>query len=179
MMLANKKFLTLHVSTHLSLSEAIKKVKKERIIKIIKLGVNHFKNLGKNNPKIGICGLNPHAGENGIFGNEEINEIIPAIKYARQEDINVSDPISADTIFRDANQGEYDIIIAQYHDQGHIPVKLLAFDSSINVSLGLPIIRTSVDHGTAFNIAWTNKAKSKNMVAAILYACRMLNFKKK
>ncbi len=177
MMLANKKFLTLHVSTHLSLLEAIKKVKKNRIIEIIRIGNNHLKNLGKNNPSIGVCGLNPHAGEKGIFGKEEINEIIPAIKLAKKEGMNITGPISADVIFRDAVDGKYDLIIAQYHDQGHIPVKLLAFDSSINVSLGLPIIRTSVDHGTAFDIAWKNKARSKNMIISILYACRMINFK--
>ncbi len=173
MALSTKKVLTVHVSTHLSLLNAIKQVKKARILEAIELSCNHLKMLGIKNPSIGVCGLNPHAGENGIFGEEEISEIIPAINQAKEKGFNVKGPISGDIIFRDALRGVYQIVIAQYHDQGHIPIKLLSFDSAINVTLGLPIIRTSVDHGTAYDIAWQNKAKFSNMICAILHAYRI------
>ncbi len=175
LMLANKKFSTLHVTYHKSLKEAIKLIKKEKIIDVINIGYNHMLKINKIRPRIAVCGLNPHAGENGIFGSEEINEIIPAIEHFKKKGMNIVGPISPDTIFREANQNKFDLVIANYHDQGHIPVKLLYFDQSVNVTLGVPFIRTSVDHGTAFDIAYKNKASAKNMLTAILYALKMSN----
>ena len=131
--------------------------------------------INKTEPRIAVCGLNPHAGENGIFGSEEINEIIPAIEYLKKKGLNVAGPISPDIIFRKAVQKKFDLVIANYHDQGHIPVKLLYFDQSVNVTLGVPFIRTSVDHGTAFDIAYKNKGRAINMLNAIFYALRMSN----
>ena len=114
--------------------------------------------LGIERPRIAVAGLNPHAGEGGLFGDEEEREVVPAIEAARARGLDVSDPQPPDTVFLRAVNGAYDVVVAMYHDQGHIPMKLLAFDSGVNVSIGLPIIRTSVDHGTAFDIAGTGKA---------------------
>ena len=124
-------------------------------------------------PRIAVAGLNPHCGEGGIFGSEEIEQINAAVELARKEGIDVKGPISGDTVFYRALKGEFDLVVAQYHDQGHIPTKLIAFDTTVNVSLGLPIRRTSVDHGTAFDIAWTGKADHINMKSAIAYAKMM------
>ena len=132
--------------------------------------------INKTKPRIAVCGLNPHAGENGIFGSEEINEIIPAVKLLKKKGLNLVGPISPVIIFRKAVEKKFDLVIANYHDQGHIPVKLLYFDQSVNVTLGVPFIRTSVDHGTAFDIAYKNKASAKNMLTAIFYALKMINF---
>ena len=175
LMLANKIFSTLHVTCHQSLLEAIKLIKKEKIIEVINIGHEHMLKVNKTEPRIAVCGLNPHAGENGIFGSEEINEIIPAVELLKKKGLNIVGPISPDIIFREAVEKKYDLVIANYHDQGHIPVKLLYFDQSVNVTLGVPFIRTSVDHGTAFDIAYKNKASAKNMLNAIFYALRMSN----
>ena len=174
LMLANKKFSTLHVTCHMSLSNAIKVINKDRVLETILIGHNHLKKLGKKHPKLAICGLNPHAGEDGIFGKEEINILKPAVLNAQKLNIDIIGPISSDVIFREALAGEFDMIIANYHDQGHIPVKLLYFDQSVNVTLGVPFIRTSVDHGTAFDISFKNQARARNMVAAIIYALKMI-----
>ena len=175
LMLANKIFSTLHVTCHKSLKEAIKLIKKEKIVEVISIGHKHMLKINKTEPRIAVCGLNPHAGENGIFGSEEINEIIPAVKLLKKKGLNIVGPISPDIIFRQAVEKKYDLVIANYHDQGHIPVKLLYFDQSVNVTLGVPFIRTSVDHGTAFDIAYKNKASAKNMLNAIFYALKMSN----
>ena len=175
-MLANKIFSTLHVTCHKSLLEAIKLIKKEKIIEVINIGREHMLKVNKTEPRIAVCGLNPHAGENGIFGSEEINEIIPAVELLKKKGLNIVGPISPDIIFREAVEKKFDLVIANYHDQGHIPVKLLYFDQSVNVTLGVPFIRTSVDHGTAFDIAYKNKASAKNMLNAIFYALKMSNF---
>ena len=175
LMLANKIFSTLHVTCHKSLLEAIKLIKKEKIIEVINIGHKHMLKFNKTEPRIAVCGLNPHAGENGIFGSEEINEIIPAVQLLKKKGLNIVGPISPDIIFREAVEKKFDLIIANYHDQGHIPVKLLYFDQSVNVTLGVPFIRTSVDHGTAFDIAYKNKASAKNMLKAIFYALKMSN----
>ena len=177
LMLSNKKFSTLHITCHMPLLNAIKSITQKKVQDVIKVGYNHLIRLGKNFPKIAICGLNPHAGEEGLFGKEEIEILKPAILNAQKEGINIVGPISPDIIFRDANKGKYDLVIANYHDQGHIPVKLIYFDQSVNVTLGVPFIRTSVDHGTAFDISYTNKARARNMVAAILYALKMVDSK--
>ena len=176
LMLANKIFSTLHVTCHKSLKEAIKLIKKEKIVEVISIGHKHMLKVHKTEPRIAVCGLNPHAGENGIFGSEEINEIIPAVKLLKKKGLNIVGPISPDIIFREAVEKKFDLVIANYHDQGHIPVKLLYFDQSVNVTLGVPFIRTSVDHGTAFDIAYKNKASAKNMLNAIFYALKMSNF---
>ena len=143
----------------------------------IEAGHAHFRELGYENPRIAVAGLNPHCGEGGIFGDEEQTRIAPAIKAARDEGIDVQGPISGDTVFYRALKGEFDLVVAQYHDQGHIPTKLIAFDETVNVSLGLPIRRTSVDHGTAFDIAWKGVANNTNMKSAIAYARRMADNK--
>ena len=175
LMLANKIFSTLHVTCHKSLLEAIKLITKEKIIEVINIGHKHMLKINKTEPRIAVCGLNPHAGENGIFGSEEINEIIPAVELLKKKGLNIVGPISPDIIFREAVKKKFDLVIANYHDQGHIPVKLLYFDQSVNVTLGVPFIRTSVDHGTAFDIAYKNKASAKNMLNAIFYALKMSN----
>ncbi len=177
LMLANKKFSTLHITCHMSLVEAIKNISKTNIKQAVKVGYDHMKKIGKKSPKIAICGLNPHAGEDGLFGKEEVNILKPAVLTCQNMGINIVGPISSDIIFREANSGKYDLVIANYHDQGHIPVKLIYFDQSVNVTLGVPFIRTSVDHGTAFDIAYKNKARARNMVAAILYALKMIKSK--
>lgn len=173
MLLASESLSTLHVSTHVSLREAIERVTPERIIATVEAGHAHLVALGMREPRIAVAGLNPHCGEGGIFGDEDSRCIAPAVEQLRQRGFVVSGPISADTVFYRASQGEFDLVIAQYHDQGHIPVKLIAFDTTVNVSLGLPLQRTSVDHGTAFDIAWQGKADATNMASAIAYARRL------
>ena len=177
LMLANKIFSTLHVTCHKSLKEAIKLITKEKIVEVINIGYKHMLKVKKTEPRIAVCGLNPHAGENGIFGTEEINEIIPAVEFLKTKGLNIVGPISPDIIFREAVKKKFDLVIANYHDQGHIPVKLLYFDQSVNVTLGVPFIRTSVDHGTAFDIAYKNRASAKNMLNAIFYALKMSNIR--
>src|SRR5690606_6570997 len=129
--------------------------------------------VGYERPRIAVAGLNPHCGENGLFGDEDMKHILPAVEQAKAEGIDVAGPISADTVYYRAYNGAFDLVVAEYHDQGHIPMKLVAFDTTVNVSLGLPIDRTSVDHGTAFDIAGTGKANHVNMLAAIAYARRL------
>lgn len=170
MLLWSDKLKTIHVSTHVSLKQAIDRVKKERIVEVSKLANDTLIKAGYNNPKIAIAGLNPHAGENGLFGDEEIKEIIPAIEELRKENINVEGPIAPDTVFLKCLKGQYDLVVAMYHDQGHIPLKLLDFDGGVNVTVGLPIIRTSVDHGTAFDIAGSNSANPNSLIASIKLA---------
>ncbi|WP_321329523.1 4-hydroxythreonine-4-phosphate dehydrogenase PdxA [uncultured Ilyobacter sp.] len=167
MLLYDEKLSTIHVSTHVSLKEAIKRTKKERVEEVIRLADKTFRKLGLKNPKIAVAGLNPHSGENGLFGMEEIEEIIPAINSSISKGINVEGPIPPDTVFLKAVEGNYDVVVAMYHDQGHIPLKLLGFNSGVNVTVGLPIIRTSVDHGTAFEIAGENIANEESMINAI------------
>jgi 4-hydroxythreonine-4-phosphate dehydrogenase len=173
MLLASEKLSTIHVSTHVSLAGALQRVTVDREVATIRVGNAHLKRLGIAQPRIAVAGLNPHSGENGLFGTEEIEYIKPAIKIAQGESINVTGPVSGDTVFYRAMQGEFDLVVAQYHDQGHIPTKLIAFDTTINVSLGLPILRVSVDHGTAFDIAWKGIARHQNINATIAYARRL------
>ncbi len=175
MLLRSKNLTTILTSTHVPLSAAILSCNKDRVIETIRAGNHHLQKIGNEKPKLAVAGLNPHSGENGIFGQEEILHIEPAITQARSEGINVSGPYPADTIFHRASQGEFDLVVAQYHDQGLIPIKLIDFENAINVTLGLPIHRTSVDHGTAFDIAWRGVAKDSSMMAAIRYAQMMAN----
>ena len=173
MLLAGDKLNAIHVTTHMSLVNAAEKPGVERVLATIRAGDKHFRELGIEQPRIAVAGLNPHCGEGGIFGTEEAERITPAVEAANKEGINVQGPISGDTVFYRALKGEFDLVVAQYHDQGHIPTKLIAFDETVNVSLGLPIRRTSVDHGTAFDIAWKGVADNTNMKSAIAYARRM------
>jgi 4-hydroxythreonine-4-phosphate dehydrogenase len=166
-----------HVSTHVALSEAIARVTPQRVEEVIQLAHDACRSLGIAEPRIAVAGLNPHASEGGIFGNEEAESLVPAIAAARARGLNVSDPQPPDTVFLRATKGHYDIVVAQYHDQGHIPMKLLAFDSGVNVSYGLPVIRTSVDHGTAFDIAGKGIASETSMLAAIDVAVQMVRAK--
>jgi len=174
MLLYDKKLSVIHVSTHVSLLEAITMLKRERIEKVIRMAHDSMKRLCQGMPRIAVAGINPHAGENGLFGNEEIKEIIPAVKNMKEKGINVEGPFPPDTIFLQTVQGKYDIVVAMYHDQGHIPLKLIGFNSGVNVSVGLPFIRTSVDHGTAFEIAWQGKANENSISEAIKLAVKLV-----
>ena len=174
MLLVGPNLKVVHVSTHVALTEAIRRVTRQRVEDVIDIAHQSCVALGVPDPLIAIAGLNPHAGEGGLFGVEESREIQPAIEAARARGLRVTDPQPPDTVFLRATKGEFDIIVAMYHDQGHIPMKLLAFDSGVNVSVGLPIIRTSVDHGTAFDIAGLGIAREESMLAAIDVGVRMV-----
>jgi 4-hydroxythreonine-4-phosphate dehydrogenase len=172
-MLASDQLIVTHVTTHVSLREAIARVKKDRICKILKLTNDALHRL-KEKPRIAVAGLNPHAGENGLFGDEEICEIRPAIQWARDQKMPVEGPFPPDTLFYMAvRQHKFDAIVCMYHDQGHVPLKLLDFEGGVNVALGLPIIRTSVDHGTAFDIAGQGIASTSSFIKALDFAVRM------
>jgi 4-hydroxythreonine-4-phosphate dehydrogenase len=173
MLLGSPKLRAIHVSTHVSVGEAVKRVKQDRVLATIKAANDHLKQLGINEPRIGVCGLNPHAGENRLFGSEDEDEIRPACEEAFAEGINAVGPLPADSGFRQAYEGRWDVMVVMYHDQGHVPMKLIAFDEGVNVTVGLPIIRTSVDHGTAFDIAGQGIANPANMKSAIDYAYRL------
>lgn len=177
MLLASERMSVIHVSTHVALRGAIERAKTQRILETIRAGHAHFKRIGIE-ARIAVAGLNPHCGENGLFGTEDDEQIAPAVVLARAEGINAVGPVSADTVFHKAYNGGFDLVVAQYHDQGHIPMKLVAFDTTVNVSLGLPIDRTSVDHGTAFDIAGTGKADHGNMHHAIAYAKKLAGTEK-
>jgi 4-hydroxythreonine-4-phosphate dehydrogenase len=174
MLLTGPGLRVVHVSTHVALEEAVRRVRRDRVLEVIRLAHQGCTALGIAAPRIGVAGLNPHAGEGGLFGDQEAREIAPAIEAARAEGLDVSDPQPPDTVFLRATRGAYDIVVAMYHDQGHIPMKLLAFDEGVNVSLGLPIIRTSVDHGTAFDIAGTGQARETSLLAAIDVALQII-----
>ncbi len=174
MLLVGEGLRVVHVSTHVSLAEAIRRVTPERVGQTIDLAQRACLALGIPHPRIAVAGLNPHAGEGGMFGDEEQRFILPAVEAARSRGLNVSDPLPPDTVFLRARNGEFDIVVAMYHDQGHIPMKLLAFDQGVNVSFGLPIIRTSVDHGTAFDITGTGLAREDSLLAAIAVAVQMI-----
>jgi 4-hydroxythreonine-4-phosphate dehydrogenase len=173
MMLASGDFRVFHVSTHVSLRGAIERAKKVRVLQVIELAYREIQRMGVMEPHLAVAGLNPHAGENGLFGEEEIHEIGPAVEEAQSRGWNVSGPISPDTVFARAKRGDFDGVIAMYHDQGHIPFKMTEFELGVNVTVGLPIIRTSVDHGTAYDIAGKGIADPKNMVQAIMLAADM------
>ncbi len=173
MLLASERLKVIHVSTHVSLNDAIKRATTQRVLDTIRAGHRHLQRIGFANPRIAVAGLNPHCGEHGLFGNEDEDQIAPAVAMAQAEGINAQGPISADTVFYRAHSGAFDLVVAQYHDQGHIPIKLVAFDTTVNVSVELPIDRTSVDHGTAFDIAGKGIANHVNLNSAIAYA-RML-----
>lgn len=173
MMLASDKLIVTHVSTHVSMLEAIKSVKKDRIYNVINLTNDALKGM-LDNPRIAVAGLNPHAGEGGSFGREDLEEIKPAVEQAQQEGILAEGPIAPDTVFLKAYKKQYDAVVCMYHDQGHIPMKLLDFEGGVNVTLGLKVIRTSVDHGTAFDIAYKGIASERSLVEAFRFAVNMI-----
>lgn len=173
MLLYDKKLSVIHVSTHVSLLEAIMGLKRERIEKVIELADISMKKLCGDAPRIAVAGINPHSGENGLFGQEELKEIIPAISNMKAKGLNVEGPIPPDTVFLQAVNGKFDVVVAMYHDQGHIPLKLLGFNSGVNITAGLPFIRTSVDHGTAFEIAWKGIANEESMTSAIKLSTKL------
>jgi len=162
-----------HITGHLSLAEAIAAVKKDRIVDSVHIGCDALRRLGISSPRIAVAGLNPHAGEGGAFGREEIEEIAPAVAECREAGICCDGPFPPDTVFRKMRDGEYHMVIAMYHDQGHIPLKLTAMDEGVNVTLGIPIVRTSVDHGTAFDIAGTGAAREQSLLSAIRLAAQL------
>jgi 4-hydroxythreonine-4-phosphate dehydrogenase len=189
MLLVEDKLKVIHVSTHVSLRKACDLVKKERILEVIELLYNGMNSLGETNLKIGVAGLNPHAGDSGLFGTEDDEEILPAVEEAKLMGFNVEGPIPPDTLFAKAATGAYGGVVAMYHDQGHIPFKLAGFKwdpekkqmesvKGVNITLGLPIIRTSVDHGTAFEIAGKGVASPDAMLLAIESAVQLSRYRK-
>ncbi len=161
-----------HITSHMSMADAIAAVEPERIAKSIRIGHDALVRLGLKRRAIAVAALNPHAGEARAFGDEDQDKILPAIDTCRAEGIDCSGPHPADTLFRRMHEGEFDLVVAMYHDQGHIPVKLIAMDEGVNVTLGIPIIRTSVDHGTAYDIAGTGQARELSLLAAIELAAQ-------
>lgn len=190
MLLVDEGFAVIHVTTHVSLRQACDLIKKQRVLDVIHLIDRGLNDIGIEQPRIGVAGLNPHSGDGGLFGTEEIEEIGPAIDSAKAEGINVTGPVPPDTLFSLAKGGKFDGCVAMYHDQGHIPFKLMGFDwdqknqsmksvKGVNITLGLPIIRTSVDHGTAFEIAGKGIASPDALFHAIEYAIKLTKSKKK
>ena len=188
MMLVSDELRVIHATTHVSMRNACDLIKKKRLITVINLADNAMKLIGIENPRIGVAGLNPHSSENGLFGNEEKDEIIPAIEEAKKLGVIAEGPVPPDTVFVKALAGQYDIVVAMYHDQGHIPLKLTGFKldaltnkytsiSGINCTVGLPIIRTSVDHGTAFGKAGEGRANEGSLIDAIRLAVKMAKTK--
>jgi 4-hydroxythreonine-4-phosphate dehydrogenase len=186
MLLMGRELKVIHVTTHVSLRRVPDLVTRERVLETIRLARQTMTGLGKPNARIAVAGLNPHAGEDGLFGDEERTVIVPAIEAARADGMTVIGPLPADTLFSRARGGEFDIVVAMYHDQGHIPVKTLGFNydeqtkkwtglSGVNVTVGLPFLRVSVDHGTAFDRAWKGIANPESMIEAIDVAVEMLS----
>jgi 4-hydroxythreonine-4-phosphate dehydrogenase len=184
MLLMGRELRVIHVTTHVSLRRVPDLVTRDRVLRTIRLAQRTLAELGRPRGRIAVAGLNPHAGEDGLFGDEEQREIIPAVEAARAEGMDVTGPLPADTLFSRARGGEFDIVVAMYHDQGHVPVKTLGFNydeatkrwtglSGVNVTVGLPFLRVSVDHGTAFDRAWKGTANHESMLEAIEVAVRM------
>src|ERR1700754_847617 len=173
MMLTALKLRVVHVTTHVGIRKMLERVTTERVLTTIRLAPAAPRDMGIDKPTVGVAGLNPHAGEGGLFGDEEAQVITPAIEQAKAEGIAASGPWHADTLFRRAVAGDFDVAIAMYHDQGHIAVKVLGFETGVNATIGLPIVRTSVDHGTAFDIAGTGKAGADSLVEAITVGAAM------
>jgi 4-hydroxythreonine-4-phosphate dehydrogenase len=173
MMLAGGPLRVILVTIHTSLRSVPKKISKNSVLRTIRLAKKACGMMGIERPRIAVAGLNPHAGEAGLFGREEIEEIIPAVKEATKEGIEALGPFPPDTVFNKAYKGEFDIVVCMYHDQGLIPLKMIAFEAGVNVTVGLPIIRTSPDHGTAYDIAWKGIANPSSIIEAIKLAARL------
>lgn len=173
MVLYTDRLKVIHVTTHIALRKFLDTLNRERVETVTGMADTFLKRVGFDNPRIAVAGVNPHAGENGLFGDEEIKIVGPAVQAMKAEGLNVSGPCPPDTVFLQCYEGQYDIVVAMYHDQGHIPLKLLGFHNGVNITAGLPFIRTSADHGTAFDIAWTGKAKSESMAISIQLAMQL------
>lgn len=174
MMLSAPNLKVIHVTTHVGILDAVKLINPERVYHVIKLAHDTLQKAGITAPKIAVCGINPHAGENGLFGyGEEEEKVIPGVEKAQGEGVDVVGPLPADTLFFRAVRGDFDIVVAMYHDQGHGPVKVLGLDAGVNITVGLPIIRTSVDHGTAFDIAGKGIADEKSLMEAMRQAVEL------
>lgn len=174
MMLMTEGLRVVHVTTHIGLIDAIERIDPPLVERTIRRGIDALALIGLDRPRVGVCGINPHAGENGLFGrNEEAEKIAPALEGLRAAGHHVEGPLPADTLFYLAHKGKYDLVVAMYHDQGHGPVKVLGLEAGVNVTVGLPIIRTSVDHGTAFDIAGEGSADPLSLEVAILRAAEM------
>ena len=174
MMLSSPRLRVVHVTTHIGLLDAIEKIEPGLVQRTIARAHTALIRSGISNPRIGVCAINPHAGENGLFGRgEEASKIKPAVAACNHLGWKVTGPLPADTLFYLAQRGDFDVVIAMYHDQGHGPIKVLGLESGVNITLGLPVIRTSVDHGTAFDIAGTGKADERSMVEAIHQAAQL------
>ena len=176
-MLITGQLRVVHVTRHVPLREVADLITAERVLDAVRVTHSGMSDLGFEHPRVGVAGLNPHNGDNGLMGDEEIVAIGPAVEQARNEGIEATGPIPADSIFFRALRGEFDVVVAMYHDQGHIPIKTHGFERSVTLTLGLPIIRTSVDHGTAFDIAWQGKADPTSMVEAIQLAAALVQRK--
>lgn len=171
MMLSTPKLKVTHVTTHMGLLDAIQRIEPGLVERTIQRAHDALVRAGNPTPRIGVCGINPHAGENGLFGHgEEESKIAPAVDACRRQGMRVEGPLPADTLFYLAQRGDYDMVIAMYHDQGHGPVKVLGLEAGVNITIGLPVVRTSVDHGTAFDIAGTGKADERSMLEALRQA---------
>lgn len=174
MMLSTPKVKVIHVTTHIGLIDAIRKIEPGLVERTVRRGHEAMKRAGVAHPRIGVCAINPHAGENGLFGyGEEAEKIVPAIEKLQADGIDARGPLPADTAFFLAGRGDYDLIVAMYHDQGHGPVKVLGIEAGVNITVGLPVIRTSVDHGTAFDIAGKGTADVRSMIEALRQAAEM------
>jgi 4-hydroxythreonine-4-phosphate dehydrogenase len=171
MLLMTEKLRVIHVTVHIGLLDAIARIEPGLVERTILRGHGVLERAGLSRKKIGVCGINPHAGENGLFGRgEEAEKIVPAIQSCRAQGCDVEGPLPADTLFYRAARGDFDLVVAMYHDQGHGPVKVLGLEAGVNITIGLPVIRTSVDHGTAFDIAGTGKADERSMLEALRQA---------
>jgi 4-hydroxythreonine-4-phosphate dehydrogenase len=174
MMLTAPKLRVIHVTTHIGLIDAIARIEPGLVERTIARGYNVLERAGVKRRRIGVCGINPHAGENGLFGHgEEAEKIVPAIVSCRAKGWDVEGPLPADTLFFRAGRGDFDMVVAMYHDQGHAPIKVLGIEAGVNITVGLPVIRTSVDHGTAFDLAGTGKADERSMMEAVRQAAAL------
>ncbi|MFG6076581.1 D-threonate 4-phosphate dehydrogenase [Erwinia sp. OPT-41] len=173
MVLYTDRLKVIHVTTHIALRKFLDTLSRERVETVIGMAETFLRRVGYDKPRIAVAGVNPHAGENGLFGGEEIAIVGPAIEAMKAQGVNAFGPCPPDTVFLQCYEGQYDIVVAMYHDQGHIPLKLLGFYDGVNITAGLPFIRTSADHGTAFDIAWTGKAKSESMAISIQLAMQL------
>lgn len=173
MVLYTDKLKVIHITTHIALRKFLDTLNQDRVKTVIGIADSFLKRVGFAHPRIAVAGVNPHAGENGLFGDEEIKIVGPAVEAMKAQGLNVTGPCPPDTVFMQCHEGMYDMVVAMYHDQGHTPLKLLGFYDGVNITAGLPFIRTSADHGTAFDIAWTGKAKSESMTVSIQLAMQI------
>ena len=176
MMPVTPKLRVIHVTTHIGIIDAIGKIEPGLVQRTIERGHATLRNAGIDRPRIGVCGINPHAGENGLFGyGEEEEKILPAIRILQERGLDVTGPLPADTLFFRAGRGDFDLVVAMYHDQGHGPVKVLGLETGVNVTVGLDVVRTSVDHGTAFDIAGKGVVDEQSMIEALRQGAELAN----